>query len=274
MNLRSLARLAAGALVLVILPSVRPIDAAAADPRPQIVAAVMRGDCKVAVDSVNRGVDIGDGQAIFWGARMLDEGVCVPIDHAAAAKYYARAAELGDRNAVLETAALTGLGQGVGQSYERAGEICRQGGIDPQERYSLYELGYACTLRAVAGRQVRQNLPPRSLRLPADAAQIAFHASSAELEILSLPSAALAAEPATGSHMRDRRSDLRQAITEAWTTAMHHVPGPDAARLDAQPIELPVDVDTSLEAGPQGNERGGVADFHQRLTPGDLHMAH
>jgi len=55
-------------------------------------------------------------------------------DPEAATHFFAKAAELGDRNGTLDFAAKVGLGQGVEQDYQRAGELCRAAGVDPKNR--------------------------------------------------------------------------------------------------------------------------------------------
>jgi hypothetical protein len=240
-------RLVAGALG-AFLTALAPASAAPLAAHP-VALAVGRGDCNAAVDLINRGAATGDGQALFLGGRMLDEGICLDLDRASAAKYFARAAILGQEHAALEYAADLGLGLGAAQSYERAGEICRSAGLDPQARLSLYSLGYACTVRAVAGRLVRQRLPRDALPASAETAMVEFRPASAQMRILALPPVAVEPYARVGSIVRRPRVNAQLLIEEAWRNALAAVPKPDAAHLDDQPVELSLDVETALRDG-------------------------
>jgi hypothetical protein len=214
-----------------------------------IATAVKRGDCDAAINLVKTGVASNDPQAAFLGGRMLDEGVCVVQNPEAAAQFFQLAAGLGDREASLEYAAKVGLGQGAEQSYEHAGELCRAAGVDPQARLSGYSLGYACTLRSVAGRLLRVTLPAGALRPGTGSALVEFKPADATLRVLSTPQAARDTEEAIGSHIGRHRVDPRRAIEVAWRNALAAVPKPDAAHLQAQPVELSLDAETALENG-------------------------
>ena len=124
-----------------------------------IVIAVKHGDCKAAANIINTEARYTDSQIDFVAGRMLDEGICVDEDHASAAHYYQHGAELGDQSAALDYAEKLGLGEGAAQNYEGAGEACRAAGLDPQHLLSNYSLGYACTLRGLAGKLLRVSLP-------------------------------------------------------------------------------------------------------------------
>ncbi len=262
--------LPAGGISAAVLAALLAAPAAAGPLSAHPVAvALARGDCDAAVDLVNQGMASKDGVALFAGARMLDEGICSKADRAIAARYYAQAAILGYGNASLEYAAAIGLGQGTAQNYEQAGEICRSAGLDPQSHASLYALGYSCTLRAVAGRLLRQTLVPDAFRLPADPAKVSFRPASKEMEILSMPRLMVEDQPSTGSILRKPRVKVQRDFEAAWRSALATVPRPDPARLDDQPIELPVDVDMTLEAGADVAERSQVHATHQ-LLPGEV----
>jgi TPR repeat protein len=213
-----------------------------------VAAAVNRGDCDAAIDLVKRGVASNDDQATYLGGRMLDEGVCVVQDHAAAARFFQRAADRGDRDASLEYAVKVGLGEGFEQSYERAGEICRSAGFDPQGRLSRYSLGYACTVRGVAGDLLRKTLPAGAFRPGTGALLVEFSPSSAQMRIRATPEVARESDAAIGSNLGRHRVNAKRAIESAWRDALGAVPKPDAARLDDQAVELSLDVDATLEA--------------------------
>lgn len=247
---RSLAAAALAAPLTSLAAALVPASAAPLAAHP-VALAVGRGECNAAVDLVNRGAAAGDGQALFLAGRMLDEGICLELDRATASKYFARAAILGQWNASLEYAADLGLGLGSAQSYERAGEVCRSAGLDPQARLSVYSLGYACTLRAVAGRFLRQTLAPDALQSSAETASVEFRAASAQLRILALPAVAVEPSARIGSIVRRPRVNAQLLIEEAWRNALAAAPKPVTARLDDQPVELSLDLDTALRNGAQ-----------------------
>jgi hypothetical protein len=128
---------------------------------------------------------------------MLDEGVCVKQDSAGATAYFKRAFELGDRSSALDFGTKIGLGQGVEQSYEHAGETCRAGGLDAEGKPSTYSFGYACTVGGVAGTLLRESLPTGSFS--SHAAQMQFVAQGAAMQIRSMPAVARA-HAVTGSN--------------------------------------------------------------------------
>jgi TPR repeat protein len=212
-----------------------------------IVTAIRHGDCDKAVKATNDAVNSQDPQVDFVAARMIDEGVCVKQDASAATDYYKRSLELGNRASALDYGAKIGLGQGAPQSYEQAGETCRAGGLDAAGSVSTYTLGYACTVRAVAGQMLRESLPKGAI--PAGgAALVTFTPTSGALEIRSVPHVALA-DAQLGSNIRHPMVDARDQIQKNWTRAMAEVPKPDRARLDGKAIELPLDMDMSIEQG-------------------------
>jgi hypothetical protein len=228
--------------------------------------AVKKGDCDAAIDQVKRGVASNDIQATFLGGRMLDEGICVQEDHAAAARFFELGARLGDQDASLEYAAKVGLGEGSEQSYQRAGEICRTAGFDPQARLSPYSLGYACTVGSVAGKILRVTLPAGSFRPGSGATLVEFSPASAEMHIRSTPQVARESDAATGSNLGHHRVNAQRAIEDAWRKALDAVPKPDAARLEAQAIEVRLDIETALEAGQVADRSVGVQ-FHELQLP-------
>jgi hypothetical protein len=179
---------------------------------------------------------------------MLDSGICVRQDGDAAGKFFARAADLGDKASSLDYAAKVGLGEGFEQSYQRAGEICRTAGLDPEGRLSDYSLGYACTLSGVAGRLLRERLPAGAFRPDSGPLLVEFNPVSAEVSIRHTPDLVRDRDALTGSHIRRERVNPRRAIEEAWQSALTTVPKPDAGRLDNQAAKLSLDVDMALDS--------------------------
>src|SRR4029077_5681304 len=90
-----------------------------------IVKAIKKGECDKAIKQMNDAVSSSDAGAHFLAGRMLAEGVWGKQDGAGATPYFNRAFELGDRASALDFGTKIGLGQGVEQSYEHAGETCR-----------------------------------------------------------------------------------------------------------------------------------------------------
>jgi TPR repeat protein len=133
-------RLTGGLVLTAVGVLFTTIALAAFLPSNSIVISVRRGDCAAAVKLINPDVKSNDAETAFLAGRLLDERVCVHQDPVAAAHYFARAAELGNRDAALDFAAKVGLGEGTEQDYQRAGELCRAAGVDPQSRLSSYSL--------------------------------------------------------------------------------------------------------------------------------------
>jgi hypothetical protein len=230
-----------------------------------IVTAIRRGDCSTAIKELNSEANSTQSQtALFVGGRMLDEGICVKKDPLAASQFFERSTELGDSNAALDYAAKIGLGEGTQQDYQRAGDACHKAGIDPQGKLSFYSLGYACTLRGVAGRLLRETLPKGAFRIPTAPAVIEFRPSTSEIHIQSAPKAERG-DARTGSLMGAPLVDARQAIEKAWGDALATVPKPDAASLGTEVVSLPLDLDMTLEAG-----RNPTSGSNGQLLPGDF----
>ena len=192
----------------------------------------------------------------------------LPFDANAATQYFSRAADLGDHSAALDYAAKVGLGEGAEQHYERAGSLCRAAGLDPQGKSSSYSLGYACTLSSVAGKLLRESLPQGAFLTGGGPAVVEFNPASVEMRVRSTPPVAVG-DAAIGFHMRRPLINAPQEIQKAWRSAMAAVPKPDAARLDNQSVELPVDVDSTLEAGRKAAQQGDAQVMHP-LFPGEV----
>jgi hypothetical protein len=239
-------------------------------PSNSIVIAVRRGDCAAAVRLINPDVKSNDAETAFLAGRLLDEGVCVHQDRVAAAHYFARAAELGNRDAALDFAAKVGLGEGTDQDYQRAGELCRAAGIDPQGRFSSYSLGYACTLRGISGRLLRKTLPPGAFKPMAGAVVgLEFTPASGQMRVLRTPHVGTA-DAQTGTFVSHPLINAPQEIDNAWRGAVAAAPRPETARLDNQPLELSLDVDATLAAQRQDGQARDLQPF-QALFQGDLH---
>jgi hypothetical protein len=256
-----------------LVPAALVVGTAAAGEAPSappltgaLVNALKHGECGAAVKLVNPLVNSNDELTSFVAGRMLMEGLCTKKDEAAAADYFAHAAALGNHSAQLDYAALIGLGVGSDQSYARAGDICRAAGIDSQAQVSSYTLGYACTVRSVAGRMLREAVPKGAFRLGSEPALIEFTPADAKLTISSVPPVRRS-EPALGSRLGAPMIDAQREISRAWSDALSQVPKPDAAKLDAQPIALSVDVDMTLEAGRSEEKSSHVGDLQPMLQP-------
>jgi hypothetical protein len=213
-----------------------------------VVVAVHHGDCIGAVKLVNPEVSANDEQTAFLAGRMLDEGLCVKKDPVAAAHFFARAADLGDKPATIEYGAKIGLGEGAEQSYERAGIVCRTGGLDPQSKLPTYSLGYACTVGALAGEKLRESLPKGAFRPNAGTLVVAFSPASGSMTIKSTPVVGVS-DVSTGSNLRSPLINAPQEINKAWRDALAAAPKPDPAHLDDETVVLPIDVDMTLEPG-------------------------
>lgn len=218
-----------------------------------IIKAIRKGDCDKAVKQMNDAVNSTDARADFLAGRMLNEGVCVKQDSAGAADYFKRALELGDRSSALDYGTKIGLGEGAPQSYEHAGEICRTGGLDAEGRLSTYSLGYACTLQGVAGMLLRENVPKRAFS--GGVALVQFTPQGAAMQIRSTPHVGRG-DPDAGSNVGRPLVDARAEIEKAWKDALASVPKPDPARLDNKAIDLPLDVELTIEPGKDSKRDG------------------
>ena len=211
-----------------------------------IIKAVRHGDCDKAIKAINDSVNSSDAQIDALAGRMINEGICVKRDSAAATDYFKRALELGDRGSAFEYGAKIGLGEGAPQSYEHAGEVCRAGGLDAAGQLSTYALGYACTVRTLAGQLLRNNVPLGAF--VDSVAVVRFTPADASMQIRSTPKVGRG-EADLGSNVRRPMIDAQAEIDKAWKQALTSVPKPDPARLDNKSIDLPVDVEMTVEKG-------------------------
>jgi TPR repeat protein len=226
-----------------------------------ILNAIRKGDCDRAVKQMNAAMGSSDADAVFLAGRMLDEGVCVKQDSAGATAYFKRALDLGDRASALDFGTKIGLGQGAEQNYEQAGEACRDGGLDAERKLSAYSLGYACTVRGVAGMLLRESAPTGAFT--GGIAQVQFIPQGAAMHIRSVPNIGLA-EVQTGTNVRRPLIDGTAAIEKAWNAALALVPKPDQTKLDGDAIDLPLDVAMTIESG-----RNAKRDNQGTLLPSD-----
>lgn len=261
------------ALAAVVLPASVFASTAAATSQSSgdLVKAVARGDCNAAVRMANDDLKLNDAQAIFLVGRMLAEGVCVQPDVAAATPYFAHAASQGLAAAQIEYGLQVGLGEGADQSYERAGNLCRKGGLEQQGgSSSQYSLGYVCTLRGLVSRRLRESLPRGAFVPDTGVAQLSFNPATGAMQVRATPRVAMARDTATGSIVRHPLFDAQATIDKAWRDAMSAVPKPDASRLDDQRIDVTLDLDMTIDG------RTDAALGEQRLPqgfmlPGEVH---
>jgi hypothetical protein len=233
-----------------------------------ILVEIKHGHCDEAARLINPDVKSNDRQSAFLAGRLLDEGICVQADPAAAAHFFARAAELGDRNGALDFAAKVGLGEGVEQDYQRAGDLCRAAGVDPQKKLTSYSLGYACTVRGVAGKLLRETLPTGAFKPAAGAvARVEFTPETGQFHIRATPHVAPGDAP-TGTLLSHPLINAEKEISRAWRDALATAPRPDAARLDDKAVELPVDVDMTFALERKATQSAELA---QPLMQGDVH---
>lgn len=233
------------AMVLSASASAAP---AASQPSRDVLRAIARGNCDDAVHLANAGLRSNDAQTIFLIGRMFAEGVCIEPDAAAATSYFSHAAGQELPAAELEYGLQVGLGEGVEQSYERAGDLCQKGGLEGGSSSSRYSLGYVCTVRGLASRQLRRTLPGGAV-LPGRAARVSFNPASGIMQVRAIPRIASVADTTTGTFVQRPLVDAQSAIERAWREAITAVPKPDAARLENAGIELSLDLDMTLQGG-------------------------
>jgi hypothetical protein len=218
-----------------------------------IVSAISRAQCQEAVDLLNAGVKANDPQAMLLGGRMLESGFCVNADPPAAARLYERALELGEINAAHDIATGIGLGQGARQDYEKAGIACRKAGADPQRAVTDYTLGYACTVRGLAAKLAREQLP-RDAVPPGvgSAVSVLFRPASAKTTITA------------PTNPGRQRNDVRQKVEETWHLAVQRVPKADYTQLADEPLKF----DLAFQfTNPAVESRHPAQDFVQSLQP-------
>jgi len=257
----------------VLAAAILPVAAFAAESASRqsrdVVRAIARGDCDAALKLANEGLRADDAQTIFTIGRMLAEGICIEPDIAGATGYFSHAAAQGLPAAEIEYALQIGLGAGVEQSYERAGDLCQKGGFERPSGSgsSLYSLGYLCTVRGLVSRMLRETLP-RGAILPGRAARVSFNPASGRMQIRSIPRVASVPDTTTGTFVQRPLIDAQSAIDKAWRDALSAVPKPDTALLENQGTELSLDLDMSIEAGGGGGRTHLLP--NSQLMPNDV----
>ena len=264
-----------GVLATLLLPALASAApaATASEPSSALVKAVIHGNCDTAARLANEGLKANDAQAIFLVGRMVAEGVCVQGDVAAATAYFSHAAADGLSAAQVEYGMQIGLGEGADQSYEHAGDLCQKGGLERPAggSSSLYSLGYACTLRGLVSRRLRESLPRGAFLHGTGVAQVSFNPASGAMQIRSLPRVASRSDTTTGTFLPQPLFDAPSTINEAWKDALGDVPKPDPARLDNQSMDLTLDLDITIERG-GGSRHNDLPMAHGSLMPGDVHL--
>jgi hypothetical protein len=231
-----------------------------------IVIAVHHQSCTEAISLIRPVVGDNDALTAFLAGRMLDEGICVQRDPELAAHFFARAAELGLRVAVLDYAAKVGLGIGTKQDFARSGELCRAAGVDTQQQLSLTAVGYACTVAGVAARLLRERLPLGAFTPVVGATvNVEFVPASGALHIISIPKVGRS-EAALGSYVKQPLIDANREIESTWREALQTVPAPTAAGTENHATALSIDVDMTLEQGRESQPQN-----RPHLLPGDVH---
>jgi TPR repeat protein len=240
----------------------------------ELVEAVSRGECDKAIRLANQDAQSDDAQANFLVGRMVDEGVCVNTDGPIATAYFHRAASLGSSDAELEYGVQVGLGEGVEQSYERAGELCQKGGLkSPASQSSLYSLGYVCTVSGLASRLLRESLPPHPFVHNSGVTRVSFNPATGVMHIRATPRVTRTEDTTTGSYLSKPLFDADRAIATAWKQALGTVPKPDAGRLAQRDVELTLDLEMPIE-GQLGRQRSGESQTGPKAAlfmPGEVH---
>jgi hypothetical protein len=233
--------------------------------------ALRKGDCDTALTLANQLKASADPRATFFVGRMAAEGVCAQADASTATQYFSRAMSLGSADAVFDYGVQVGLGAGVEQSYERAGELCRRSGTDPDGHVTGYSLGYACTVTGVASRLLRESLPPGGFLPNSGSAVVQFDPGSGQMKVLSTPHVRTSA-PLTGSFVGKPAFDAKGVIAKAWTRALAEVPKPDTARLDDRTLDFTLDLAMTIEGSGAGNASAKLPGAPEGvLMPGDIH---
>lgn len=236
-----------------------------------LLKALNHGDCDAAVRLANAQTNSADAQTLFLVGRMVAEGVCVQPDVAAATPYFSHAATRGLASAELEYGVQVGLGEGTGQSYQQAGELCHKGGLDEQAvGASLYSLGYVCTLRGLVSRRLRESLPRGAFVPGTGVARISFNPVSGLMQLRSTPRVASQEDATTGTFIHHPLFDAPATIDKAWSAALGDVPKPDATRLENQSIEVTLDLDMTIE-GALAHRHGEARIPASALMPGEVH---
>ena len=214
-------------LALIGAISLGPAPRAHADV-PEALRALEAGDCRRAGDEVNNGIDRDDAQAYFVAGLMLDGSGCTKSDPGKAARYYQRAAELGDRNAPDFLGLLHGMGRGVPQDYgmayrwfsqPRGGETA---GVSLQGEQARVA-GYAYTVAHLARPRVKY--PRNAERDGVEANMVAvFDPANGRVSFDQVRSNAV-----VGSNI-PKPQPFVDAVTAAYAAALLEAPQPPEAK--------------------------------------------
>lgn len=152
--------------VLVAALSAGPGVGTALAEVPDAVRAIDAGDCKRAGEEINKGLDRNDAQAYFLAGLLLETSGCMRTDAAKAARYYQKAAELGDPSAPDFLGALYGTGRGVPQDYAAAYRWFskprpNEASVTPLDGEQARIAGYAYTVAHLARTKIRYPRMPQ-----------------------------------------------------------------------------------------------------------------
>lgn len=89
------------------------------------IDAIRANDCAVLGQVVNRGIDQREPGMLYVAGMMFEDGYCVEIDRARAARFYRAAEEKGDLRAAAALGLAYALGDGLPRSYSRAAPFLR-----------------------------------------------------------------------------------------------------------------------------------------------------
>jgi hypothetical protein len=266
------------AALLVTAGAAAAVGTTASPSSEALVKAVSHGDCDAAVRLANQDAQSGDARVFYLVGRMVDEGVCVAADGKTATAWFQRAAALGLPDAVREYAVQVGLGEGVEQSYEKAGDLCQKGGLQgspetpgASEHPSAYSLGYACTVGGVASRLLRESLPSGAFVPDTGVTQVSFNPATGAMQIRATPRVTRTREVITGTYLTKAVFDPRVAIGNAWRQALANVPKPDTTRLTNEGVDLTLDLDTTVEGPLRAKGAAHTAPSGGFFLPGEIH---
>lgn len=136
---------------------------------PDVYRAFEAGDCKAIGESVNRGLDANDPEALFYAGLLYDDTECVADDPVKAGRFYQRAVDGGFADARDALGMLSALGRGVPQDYAAAYRWYSRDAADPlaAESTRAGAMGYAITLARLARLRARYPLVAEQIGIEA-----------------------------------------------------------------------------------------------------------
>lgn len=194
----------------------------------EVLAALERGDCSMAAEAINRGMERDDAQAYFGAGYLYSSTGCVAEDLPRAARYYQRAVELGSSDARTKLGFLHGMGLDVPQDYRAAyrwytypvGALKKEPKPPlPPSHESAY--GYARTVQQLAA--VRVVYPRRFDSGQEGVLYVTFHTATGALTYASHGSAG---DRSQAVQRIQRPSPFMLAIDRAYETALREIPKP------------------------------------------------